>query len=126
MSRIFNEDLVREALDQAWSSRSAVQWSSENPANGQCNVTAVVVHDLFGGDILRTGYPKFWHYYNRLNGERIDLTDSQFVRPGARVPAPECYEDELSDRNAALEGIPRREYDALRHALLPLLDDRTT
>lgn len=118
----FDEDRIRRALDKAWSLESAVQWSEQNPANGQCNVTAAVIFDLFGGDILRTRYPEFWHYYNRIDGRRVDLTDSQFIRPGARFAAPERYEDELSDKNAAMDGIPEREYHALRNALLPLLD----
>ncbi len=122
MMAVFDEDRVRQALDEAWSLETAVQWSAENPANGQCNVTAAVIHDLFGGDILRTRYPEFWHYYNRIDGRRVDLTDSQFTRPGARFAAPDRYEDELSDKNAAMEGIPEREYQALRNALLPLLD----
>ena len=118
MARAFDEDRVREALEDAWSVETAAQWSAENPANGQCNVTAAVIHDLFGGEILRTRYPKFWHYYNRIDGQRMDLTDSQFTRPGARFASPERYDDELSNRNDAMEGIPRREYDALKKALV--------
>ncbi|MEM8949254.1 MAG: hypothetical protein AAGA21_14740 [Pseudomonadota bacterium] len=118
MARMFDEDFVRTALEKAWSLDSAVQWSAENPANGQCNVTAAVIHDLFGGEILRTRYPSVWHYYNRIDGRRVDLTDSQFSRPGARFSAPERYDDEVSDRDAAMEGIQEREYDALRKALL--------
>lgn len=121
MALKFDEMRIRKALDSAWSSESAVQWSAENPANGQCNVTAAVIYDIFGGDILRTRYPDFWHYYNRIDGQRVDLTDSQFTRPNARFAAPESYEDELSDKNAAMDGIPQREYDALRSALLQLI-----
>ena len=118
----FNENLVRNALEQAWSRETAVQWSKENPANGQCNVTSVVIFDLFGGDILRTRYPEFWHYYNRVDGQRLDLTDSQFTRPGARFTAPESYDDVVATREQAMHGIPEREYDALRYALLKALD----
>lgn len=117
----FNEERVRSALEKAWSLDTAKQWSQENPANGQCNVTSAVIHDLFGGEVLRTRYPTVWHYYNRIEGKRRDLTDSQFVRPGARFPAPEKYDDELSDRDTAMEGIPQGEYDALKAALLDAL-----
>lgn len=117
----FDEARIRKALDSAWSSESAIQSSAENPANGQCNVTAAVIYDLFGGDILRTRYPDFWHYYNRIDGQRIDLTDSQFTRPNARFAAPDLYEDELSDKESAMEGIPQREYEALRGAFLMLM-----
>ena len=118
----FDEARVRTALDQAWSLETAVQWSAENPANGQCNVTAAVIQDLFGGEILRTRYPDFWHYYNRINGHRCDLSDSQFTRPGARFSPPDPYQDELSAKASAMDGIPQREYDALLSALVPLLD----
>ena len=36
----FDEAQVRDALEKAWSLETAKQWSPENPANGQCNVTA--------------------------------------------------------------------------------------
>lgn len=114
----FDETAVRAALEKAWSLETAQQWSEENPANGQCNVTSAVIYDLFGGQILRTRYPTVWHYYNRVDGQRCDLTDSQFIRPGNRFPAPEKYDDEVTDRKAAMEGIPQREYDALKKALL--------
>ena len=47
---------------------------------------------------------------------RIDLTDSQFSDPGARFASPD-YVDELSSVAAALETIPKHEYDALASAL---------
>jgi len=123
LARIFDESRVRRALELAWSVDSAIQWSVENPANGQCNVTAAVINELYGGDILRTQYPGFWHYYNRINGNRIDLTDSQFSRPGARFAAPDKYDDEISDVRAAMEGIPQKEYDALWKDLLKHLNE---
>lgn len=115
---IFNEEWVRAALKIAWSLETATQWSQENPAYGQCNVTSAVVHDLFGGEILRTRYPEVWHYYNCINGKRFDLTDSQFTRPNARFPAPNPNQDQPTDRAAAMQGIPQREYDTLKKALV--------
>lgn len=114
----FDEVTLRMALEKAWSIESAAQWSRANPANGQCNVTAAVVYDLFGGEILRTRYPDFWHYYNQVEGKRVDLTDSQFYRTGARVPSPANYDDCLTTREKAMQGIPVSEYNALRKALL--------
>lgn len=122
MRREFDENRVRDALEGAWSLETAAQWSAQNPANGQCNVTAAVIHDIFGGEVLRTRCSTVWHYYNRLDGRRVDLTDSQFTRPGARFATPEPYDDAVSDRDAAMEGIPQREYDALKAALLARLD----
>lgn len=114
----FDEKRIREALAKAWSLETAVQWTEENPASGQCNVTAAVIFDLFGGEILRTRLLEVWHYYNRIDGERCDLTDSQFTAPGARFDAPDPYDDEASTRDTAMQTIPQREYDALKGALL--------
>lgn len=111
---VFDEERVRAALEKAWSLETAKQWSAENPANGQCNVTSAVIYDLFGGEVLRTRYPTVWHYYNRIDGKRYDLSDSQFVRPGARFAAPDEYQHELTDRDTAMEGISHCEYDALK------------
>lgn len=122
MVKKFNEAAVRAALDKAWSLETAKQWSQENPANGQCNVTAAVIQDLFGGEIWRTRYPTFWHYYNAFDGKRVDLTDTQFTRPNARFVAPETYDDDVSTRDAAMDGIPQREYDALKAALIRQLE----
>lgn len=118
----FDEVRVRAALRRAWSLQTAAQWSAENPANGQCNVTAAVVHDLFGLEVLRTRMEGIWHYYNRLDAQRMDLTDSQFTDPGARFAPPETYDDDTTTRDAAMEGIPHREYDALKAALLVELE----
>lgn len=119
----YNETLIRNALPKAWSLETAVQWTRENPASGQCNVTAAVIHDLFGGDILRTRLPGVWHYYNRIDGMRVDFSDSQFDAPGALFEAPAVYEDELTSRDAAMQGIPEREYQTLEAALLHQLGE---
>ena len=122
MAMQFDEQRVRAALAKAWSMDTAVQWTADNPASGQCNVTAAVIFDLYGGEILRTRLPDIWHYYNRIDGVRLDLTDSQFSAPGARLAFPDPYDDEVSDRVAAMTNIPAREYDTLKTMLLKELD----
>lgn len=122
MQEIYDEATIRSALRKAWSLKTAVQWTPENPASGQCNVTAAVINDLFGGEILRTRLPNVWHYYNRIEGGRVDFTDSLFSSPGALFDAPVNYDDEPTTRGAAMTGIPEREYEALRSALLSELD----
>jgi hypothetical protein len=122
MVKSFNEEAVRAALDKAWSLETAKQWSKENPANGQCNVTAAVIQDLFGGEIWKTRLPGVWHYYNAFDGKRIDLTDTQFTRPEARFAAPQTYDDEVSMREVAMDGIPQREFDTLKAALVEQLE----
>lgn len=59
-------------------------WGPDNPARGQCGVTALLLNDLFGGDLVlgevrvageRTGV----HWWNRFGaGLEVDLTREQF------------------------------------------------
>ena len=93
-------------------------WRPGNPARGQCGVTALVLQDLLGGDLIlgkvfeggvQTGY----HYWNRLpDGREIDLTAEQF-RPGEVVVGREVPQRP--------PGPPRRcreQYELLRRRVL--------
>lgn len=42
------------AIKKSWSHQSSSKWSNDNSARGQCGVTALVVHDFLGGEILKT------------------------------------------------------------------------
>jgi hypothetical protein len=41
---------------------------------GQDSVISLLIHDVFGGEILKTHKKKKWHFYNRIDGERVDFT----------------------------------------------------
>ena len=105
----FATDRVAAALRHSWSLESSGKWLASNPARGQCNVTALLVNELFGGEILKTPFPDGDHFYNRIDGKRIDLTDSQFA-------APVNYLDRPSGRSEALAGTSAARYEALRKA----------
>ncbi|QPF89267.1 YunG family protein [Bradyrhizobium commune] len=77
----FDPDDVQRALRKAWSLSTASQWTSENPAAGQCNVTSLLVHELFGGELLKTPLPAGDHFYNRIGDRSYDFTVSQFDQP---------------------------------------------
>lgn len=44
----------------------------------QDGLISLLIHDIFGGEILKTHKKRGWHFYNRINGERIDFTSSEF------------------------------------------------
>ena len=105
----FDPDEVADALRLSWSLASARQWTTENPAAGQCNVTALLVHELFGGELLRTPLPEGDHFYNRIDGRRYDFTESQFTEPVT-------YRDVLAARANGEHGATSSELAALRAA----------
>jgi hypothetical protein len=104
-------ELVARALRKSWSADTAKQWSEQRPAAGQCNVTALLVHDLFGGELLKTGLPGGDHFYNRIDGVRYDFTDCQF-------DAPIEYADASAARTDAEHGATGAELRALRAAFI--------
>ncbi|MCA1466381.1 hypothetical protein I6F09_00600 [Bradyrhizobium sp. IC3195] len=105
----FDPAEIQRALRKAWSLATASQWTADNPAAGQCNVTALLIHELFGGDLLKTPLPAGDHFYNRIGGERYDFTASQFDRPIA-------YADLPASRTDAELGATRDQLAQLRTA----------
>jgi len=105
----FDPEDVARALCKSWSAASARQWSAENPAAGQCNVTALLVYDLFGGELLKTALPEGDHFYNRIGDRRYDFTASQFAQPIS-------YSDAPATRTDAERGTTETELVALKTA----------
>jgi hypothetical protein len=78
-----------KTIQEAWSADTSMadDWTPENPAKGQCAVTALVVQDLLGGKLLRAVVEGESHYFNQLpDGSWLDLTWSQFPE-GAGIDA---------------------------------------
>ncbi|RJK98078.1 YunG family protein [Vallicoccus soli] len=91
------------------------------PSRGQCGPSALVLHDLLGGELLlaevavdgrRTGV----HWWNRLpDGRDVDATGDQF-RPDEVVGPPGVVE-----RPPGPPGRCRAQYDLLRARVLAAL-----
>ena len=96
-----------QQLRRSWSIETGSGWQPGNPASGQCGVTALVVQDKFGGEILKTDVNGAWHFYNRIDGRRIDFTMSQF-------DSPIGYDDVPSSRDEALGDCSRQQYVLLK------------
>jgi hypothetical protein len=81
---------VEQALRASWSMETSddpEQWSPENPALGQCAVSALVIREIYGGDIViatvldRNGErTPDGHAWNVLpSGEQVDFSFDQFL-----------------------------------------------
>lgn len=95
---------VSVALRASWSADTCdpvdLPWSPANPSRGQCGTTALVIHDLLGGELMfaevlrQDGSSQGHHYWNRMpDGREIDLTLEQFapdeiLQPGHVVTRP--------------------------------------
>ncbi|WP_228973187.1 hypothetical protein [Streptomyces sp. DH12] len=82
-------DLDR-ALRSVWAADTCspddqADWRPDNPAWGHCDITALVVNDVFGGDLVvgevfLDGSQHGFHWWNRLaGGVELDLTREQFT-----------------------------------------------
>lgn len=110
----FEPEQVAGALHKSWSRATARQWTEDNPAAGQCNVTALLVHELFGGELLKTPLPEGDHFYNRIDGVRLDFTKSQFAHAITYTDVPTTRED--AERGATSTELAALRAAFLRHA----------
>lgn len=73
----FDWTIVKEALRRSMP-------TGENPS-GRAGLSArsrdidisVLINEVFGGEIVRTRNRRGWHFYNRINGERVDLAGQE-------------------------------------------------
>ncbi|WP_190107891.1 YunG family protein [Streptomyces cinnamoneus] len=109
---------IEAAVRSSWDAETCTpeyrsRWTPANPARDQCGVTAMVLNDLLGGELIRgevhvDGRQTDYHWWNRLGrGVEIDLTREQFG-PGEIVVG-----GEVIPRPAKL-GRLREEYELLR------------
>jgi hypothetical protein len=98
---------LEAAIRASWSAETSDRpdsWTSDNPAYQQCDVTARVVRDYLGGEILVAGVVLDGarvdrHAWNRLaSGLVLDLTREQF-RDGERLEEPAVDDVVRIDRN---------------------------
>jgi len=73
---MFNRRDILTALKRAWRFDKSPELTPDKTAVNKSSVISQLIFDIFGGEILKTRKKKGWHFYNRINGERIDFTNS--------------------------------------------------
>jgi hypothetical protein len=125
------ENQLSSIFNKIWSaetSASPSDWTAENPSWGQCAVTALLVQDILGGEIvwaeaeLADGR-KISHYKNLVDGREIDFTNQQFppeTTIPVGVPKTKTYS---STRDYVLSYEPtRKRYELLKSRLMETLN----
>ncbi|MDF9556134.1 hypothetical protein P5757_08410 [Bacillus tropicus] len=105
------EKRIYEALIRSWSIETSSKWTIENPAKGQCGVTALVVQDIYRGEIKKTKVREAWHFYNFIDGQRFDFTEVQFNEKLN-------YMDVESNREEAFADTNEKQYSMLKEKLM--------
>lgn len=107
-------------LEQCWSKETAYpscqdEWRKDDPSCGQCAITATLVHDMFGGTIHKIQVDGGGtHYFNKLNGQYVDLTREQFdlydlpvaYEPNQEIPREYCGKNQ-NTLEASIEDVDR-------------------
>jgi hypothetical protein len=127
---------IEAAVRSSWDADTTTpeyrpRWNPGNPARDQCGVTALVVNDLLGGELIRgevrvDGERVDHHWWNRLGmGIEIDLTREQFgahevVSGGVVIERP----SEIVRLRAEYELLRARVLERLRGRIRPGSPDR--
>jgi hypothetical protein len=83
---MLNKKIVQKALDQIWSMDKYLGSLPDKTSDSLSSVTSRLVYDSFGGEILKTHLKKGWHFYNRIDGERIDFTIPEKRKSSLDIP----------------------------------------
>jgi hypothetical protein len=79
-----HSEILADCLKTAWCAETSAdpeKWHTGNPSYGQCAVTALVVQDIFGGDLMRGLVGDVSHYWNKITPYfDLDYTVVQFQR----------------------------------------------
>ena len=76
-------EILKHKLNKCYSRdicypKIANDWNENNKSFGMCAITVLIVNDIFGAHICKIYVDDISHYFNRINGEIVDLTSSQF------------------------------------------------
>lgn len=90
--------VVRKAL-----MKSKIQQLS---AEDQDSIISVLIHNIFGGEILKTKRKGGWHFYNRIDGIRLDFSKPDF----GKSSETQQFEDIPASEEETASGFEAEQY----------------
>jgi hypothetical protein len=103
---MFNRTVVQEALRQSMASDKRNVVSTKETREIQSTIISQLIHDIFGGEILKTHKKKSWHFYNRIDGERVDFAMSEL----GKSPEENTFEDISSTPDETHDYFEQEDY----------------
>ncbi len=128
---MISESELELTLKNSWtreSSSDPENWTSDNPAWGQCAVTSLIVNDYLGGEIVWANaiLPDgrgISHYFNKINGLEKDFTRTQFPT-GTTIPLgiPKTKEFSSTREYILSYATTQQRYELLKHRIQRFLE----
>ena len=125
-------DELTKALRESWNTETS-SWGdalpSDNPARGQCAVSALVMQDFLGGKLCAVqvdgdGIDET-HYFNILDdGTVIDTTRQQYQNAAIRMTTLAIESDAIRQERLSDDGVKRR-YDVLKSRVAQYIDSHS-
>lgn len=97
-----NKKIVYKALER---SQEFENLKPAAKAKIQDILISLLIHDIFGGEILKTHMRKKWHFYNRIDGERVDFTKT-------RKSAGTNFEDIPATQDETFNSVDQADYSS--------------
>ena len=69
--------MMYDGLSRGYETCFDAKWNPNNPCIGQSPATALLVQEIFGGEIIRYKWKKRVHYFNRIDRKNFDLTSQE-------------------------------------------------
>ena len=70
---MFDKNIIYQSIRNCQPTESDL-WKHSFDPDEQASLISLLIHDIFGGEILKTHVKKGWHFYNRIDGKRLDFT----------------------------------------------------
>ena len=96
------------------------KWKESDATYGQSGVAAMLVQDMFGGNIRKTYIDGEKHYFNEVDGKTIDLTSDHYEEQFIMIK----YEnsEEVSREECAADGGAQERYELLQKRVDEYID----
>ena len=103
---MFNKSVIHSSLKRIWAREFFPSPSYERPVNGHDKEMSLLIYDVFEGEILKTPRGMGWHFYNKVNGERLDFSNPTMVELTSDSP----FKDIQSNKEELIKYIDQDDY----------------